>query len=60
MRNKLKRATDKTKKEYLESIYDEIMEFQRAGLHDFMYIKTEERNWKEKLHMIHPQLNVPP
>jgi malonyl CoA-acyl carrier protein transacylase len=41
MRNKLKWATDKAK-EYLESIYDEIMEFQRTGLHDFMYIKMEE------------------
>jgi len=42
LRNKL-RATDKAKKEYQESIY-KIMEFQRTGLHDFMYMK--EKNWK--------------
>jgi len=23
------------------------MGFQRTGLHDFMYMKTEEQNWKE-------------
>jgi hypothetical protein len=23
------------------------MEFQRTGLHDFMYMTTEEQNWKE-------------
>jgi len=32
LRNKLKRATDNAKKEYLENIYKEIMEFQRTGL----------------------------
>jgi ribosomal protein L20A (L18A) len=39
MRNKFKQATEKAKKEYLEIKQDEIMEFQRTGLHDFMYIK---------------------
>jgi hypothetical protein len=27
----LKRATDNAKKEYLDGIYDEIIEFQRTG-----------------------------
>jgi hypothetical protein len=31
LRNKLKRTTDKAKKEYLESTSDKIMEFQRTG-----------------------------
>jgi hypothetical protein len=34
-------------KEYQEIIYDKIMEFQRIGLNDFIYMKTEEQNWKE-------------
>jgi hypothetical protein len=34
LRNGLKRATDKTKKEYLERLYDEIKEFQRRGHYD--------------------------
>jgi hypothetical protein len=42
LRNKLKRATDNAKKEYLESICDEIMEFQRTGRYDLMYMKTKE------------------
>jgi hypothetical protein len=33
------RATDKTKKEYLENICDTITEFQRKGHYDLMYIK---------------------
>ena len=33
LRNKLKRATYKSKKEYLDSICDKIMEFQRTGLY---------------------------
>jgi hypothetical protein len=37
-RNELKRATDKAKKEYLESICDKIMEFQRTG--HLMHMKT--------------------
>jgi hypothetical protein len=38
---------DKAKKEYLESICDEIIEFQRTGRYDLMYIKTKELGWKE-------------
>jgi uncharacterized membrane-anchored protein len=45
--NELKRATDNAKKEYLESICDEINEFQRTGRHDLMYMKTKELGWKE-------------
>ena len=47
LRNELKRATDNTKKEYLENICNEIMEFQRTGRCDFMYMKTKELDWKE-------------
>jgi len=43
----LKRATDNTKKEYLEKICKEIMEFQRTGRYDLMYMKTKELGWKE-------------
>jgi hypothetical protein len=32
MRNELKRATEKAKNEYLENIYNEIIEFQRTVL----------------------------
>jgi hypothetical protein len=45
LRNDLKRATDKAKKEYLESIYDEIIEFQRR--YDLTYMKKKELGWKE-------------
>jgi len=38
----LKRATDNAKKEYLENICNEIMEFQRTGLYDLVYMKTKE------------------
>ena len=47
LRNELKRATDNTKKEYLEKICKEIMEFQRTGRYDLMYMKTKELGWKE-------------
>jgi hypothetical protein len=47
LRNELKRATDDTKKEYLENICNEIMEFQRTGLYDLMYMNTKELGWKE-------------
>lgn len=47
LRNELKRAIDKTKKEYLERLCDEIMEFQRRGLYDLLYMKTKELSWKE-------------
>jgi len=42
LRNKLKRATDNSKKEYLENICNEIMEFQRTGRYYLMYMKTKE------------------
>jgi len=41
LRNELKRATDNAKKEYLENICNEIMEFQRRGSYDLMYMKTK-------------------
>jgi hypothetical protein len=49
----LKSATDKAKKEYLESICDEIIEFQRTGRYDLMYMKTkgtrlERKPWDSK------------
>jgi len=47
LRNELKRATDNTKKKYLENICNEIMEFQRTGRCDSMYMKTKELGWKE-------------
>jgi hypothetical protein len=42
----LNRATDETKKGYLGSICDEIMEFQRTGCYDFMYMKKNELGWE--------------
>jgi len=42
LRNELKRATDNAKKEYLENIRNKIMEFQRRGCYDLMYMKTKE------------------
>jgi hypothetical protein len=47
MRNRLKRATEKDKKEYLDSIWDEIMECQRAGCFDIMYMNTKGLSAKE-------------
>jgi hypothetical protein len=47
LRNELKRATDNAKKEYLESICDEIIEFQGTGRYDLVYMKTKELGWKE-------------
>jgi hypothetical protein len=32
----MKKTTDNVKKEYLENVCNEIMEFQRAGLYDLM------------------------
>jgi hypothetical protein len=46
-RDELKRATDKAKKEYLESICDEIIEFQRIGRYVLTYMKKKELGWKE-------------
>jgi diphthamide synthase subunit DPH2 len=34
LRNELKRATENAKKEYLESICDDIIEFQRTGCYE--------------------------
>jgi hypothetical protein len=47
LRNELKRETDNTKKEYLDSICDKIIEFQRTGRYDLIYMKTKELSWKE-------------
>jgi hypothetical protein len=47
LRNELKRASDNAKKEYLESICDEIIEFQKAGRYDLMYMKKKELGWKK-------------
>ena len=47
LRDELKRATENAKKEYLENICEEIMEFQRTGRYDLMYMKTKELSWKE-------------
>jgi hypothetical protein len=47
LRNELKRATDRAKKEYLEKICNEIIEFQRTGRYDLMYMKTKELGWTE-------------
>ena len=40
LRNELKRATEKAKKEYLENACTEIKEFHRTGRYDLMYMKT--------------------
>jgi hypothetical protein len=47
LRNELKRATEKARKEYLENICNKIMEMQRTGRYDLMYMKTKELGWKE-------------
>ena len=47
LRNELKRATETAKKEYLEYICNEIIEFQRTGRYDLMYMKTKELGWNE-------------
>jgi len=47
LRNELKRATEKTKKEYLENTYKEIVEFHRPSRYDLMYMKIKELGWKE-------------
>jgi hypothetical protein len=43
----LKRATEKVKMEYLESLCDEIKEFKRTGCYDLMCMKTKELGWKD-------------
>ena len=45
----MERATGKAMKEYRESIWAEIMEFQSTGRYDLMAVKTNELNWKENL-----------
>jgi hypothetical protein len=45
--NELKRDTDHAKKEYVESISDEIIDFQTTERYDLMYMKTKELGWKE-------------
>jgi hypothetical protein len=42
----LKRATEKTKKEYLERVCDKSIEFQRR-CYGLMYVKTKALGWKE-------------
>jgi hypothetical protein len=46
-RQQILRATDEAKKEYLESICDVIMGFQRTGYDDLMFMKTNNLGWKE-------------
>ena len=45
LKNELKRATETAKKEYLENKCNEIIEFQRTGRYDLMYLKTKELDW---------------
>jgi len=53
LRNELKRATEKAKKEYLENTCTEIMEFHRTGRYDLRYLKTKELGWKETQEIQH-------
>ena len=41
LRNELKRATEKAKKEYLENTWKDNMEFHRTGRYDLMYMKRK-------------------
>ena len=47
LRNELKRATEKAKKEYLVNACTEIMELHRTGRYDLMYMKRKGLGWKE-------------
>ena len=47
LRNDLKRDRETAKKEYLENICNEIIEFQKTGCYDLMYTKTTELGWNE-------------
>jgi len=47
LKNEVKWATDNAKKEYFENISNKIMEFQRTGRYDLMYMKTKKLGWKE-------------
>jgi hypothetical protein len=54
LRNKLKRGIGKAKKEYLESMSNEITEFQRTGRCYLMYIRTKELSWEKNLWIQNP------
>lgn len=41
LKKELNRVTDKAKKQYLDSTCDEIIQFQRTGNYDLMYIKMK-------------------
>ena len=41
LRKELKRATETAKKEYLENICNEVIEFQRTRRYDLMYMKKK-------------------
>jgi len=45
--NELERATEKAKKKYLENACTQIMEFNKTGFYDLMYMKTKEIGWKK-------------
>ena len=47
LRNKFKRTTETTKKEYIEDICNDIIGFQRTGHYDLMYMKTKELGCNE-------------
>jgi len=47
LRNELKRATENAKKEYLENIFKEIMEFEKTGRYYLVYMKIKELGCKE-------------
>jgi type I site-specific restriction-modification system R (restriction) subunit len=46
LRNELKRTTEKTKNEYLENAYTEIMDFHRTGRYDSIYMRTKVLGWE--------------
>jgi len=39
LRNELKRATDKSNKKYLDNICDTVMQIQRTGCNNVIYMK---------------------
>jgi hypothetical protein len=47
LRNGLKRATTKAKKEYVESVCEDIIGFQRRGSCDLRYIRTKKISCKQ-------------
>jgi len=44
---RIQKATENAKKEYLGNIFNEIMEFQRTVCYDLIYMKIKELGWKE-------------